>query len=53
MYDYVTYLLEEITRIRNMNAKDVDYSQFLPWNLSPELRKEMSIQTMSIKKKPF
>jgi len=53
MYDYVTYLLEEITSIRNMNAKDVDYSQFLPWNLSPGLRKEMSIQTMSMKKKPF
>jgi transposase len=53
MYDYVTYLLNEMTKIRNLNAKDVDYSQFLPWNLTPELRKEMSIQTMSIKKKPF
>ena len=53
MYDYVNYLLNEMTRIRNLNAKDVDYSQFLPWNLTPELRKEMAVETMSIKKKPF
>jgi len=53
MYDYVNYLLKEMTRIRDLNTKDVDYSQFLPWNLTPELRKEMAVETMSIKKKPF
>ena len=53
MYEYVTYLLGEMTRIRNLNVKDVDYKQFLPWNLTPELRKEMATETIPIKKKPY
>ncbi|MFA7018934.1 MAG: hypothetical protein WC239_08140 [Sphaerochaetaceae bacterium] len=44
------YLLKEITKIRPLVAATVDYSQFLPWNIPPELRQEMAVQTISIKK---
>lgn len=50
LYEYMSYLLKEITKIRSMARSAIDYSQFLPWNLTPELRKEMSINTISIKK---
>ncbi len=53
MYEYINYLLKEITKIRSQVASSVDYSKFLPWNMTPELRKKMSIDTISIKKKPF
>jgi transposase len=51
LYEYVTYLLKEITRIRSMPEGSVDYSRFLPWNLSPDLRKELEVQSISIMKK--
>jgi len=50
LYAYMHYLLKEITKIRPLVAATVDYSQFLPWNLTPELRQEMAVQTISIKK---
>jgi hypothetical protein len=46
------YLLKEMTKIRPLVAATVDYSQFLPWILTPELCQEMAVQTISIKKKP-
>jgi len=52
LYGYVTYLLKELTNIRALPASSIDYTQFLPWNLTPELRQEMAVQTISIKKKP-
>ncbi len=52
LYAYMNYLLKEMTKIRPLVAATVDYNQFLPWNLPPELRQEMAVQTISIKKKP-
>jgi hypothetical protein len=52
LYGYVTYLLKEMTAIRSMAANSVDYSRFLPWNLPPGLREELSVHSISIKKKP-
>ena len=51
LYGYVTYLLKEVTRIRSMPEGSVDYSRFLPWNLSSELRKELEVDSISIMKK--
>jgi len=51
LYGYVTYLLKEMTRIRGLAASSVDYSRFLPWNLTPDLREEMDVHSISIKKR--
>ncbi|MFA6682149.1 MAG: IS66 family transposase [Sphaerochaeta sp.] len=51
LYGYVTYLLREMTKLRSLKANSVDYSQFLPWNLTPKLREEMDVHSISIKKK--
>jgi transposase len=51
LYGYVSYLLGEMARIRSLSAGSVDYSQYLPWNLSPRLREEMAVHSISIKKK--
>ncbi|MGB4406459.1 MAG: transposase [Sphaerochaeta sp.] len=51
LHEYVTYLLKEVTKLRNLKANSVDYSQFLPWNLTPQLREELGVHSMSIKKK--
>ena len=51
LYGYVTYLLKEMTKIRSLSANSVDYSQFLPWNLTPDLREEMDVHSISIKKR--
>ncbi|MBI9096663.1 MAG: IS66 family transposase [Sphaerochaeta sp.] len=51
LYGYVTYLLREVTKLRSLKANSVDYSQFLPWNLTPKLREEMDVHSISIKKK--
>lgn len=51
VYGYVTYLLREVTKLRSLKANSVDYSQFLPWNLTPKLREEMDVHSISIKKK--
>jgi hypothetical protein len=53
LYGYVTYLLKEVTKIRTLKASSVDYSQYLPWNLTPLLREEMAVNSISIKKKPI
>lgn len=51
LYGYVSYLLGEMARIRSLSAGSVDYSQYLPWNLSPRLREKMAVHSISIKKK--
>jgi len=51
LYGYITYLLKEMTKLRSLNANSVDYSRFLPWNLTPKLREEMDVHSISIKKK--
>jgi len=51
LYGYVTYLLGEMAKLREMAANSVDYSRFLPWNLTPELREEMDVHSISIMKK--
>ena len=51
VYGYVTFLLKEMVKLRSLKANSVDYSQFLPWNLTPKLREEMDIHSISIKKK--
>lgn len=51
LYGYVTYLLKKMTKLRSLNANSVDYSQFLPWNLTPKLPEEMDVHSISIKKK--
>jgi hypothetical protein len=51
LYGYVAYLLKEMTRIRSLSANSVDYSRFLPWNLPPDLREQMDVHSISIKKK--
>lgn len=51
LYGYVTYLLKEITEIRSMPEGSIDYSRFLPWNLSPDLRKKLEVDSISIMKK--
>jgi hypothetical protein len=51
LYGYVAYLLQEITRIRSMPEAEIDYSKFLPWNLSPDLRKKLEVDSISIMKK--
>ena len=51
LHEYVTYLLKEVTKLRNLKANSVDYSQFLPWNLTPQIREELAVHSMSIKKK--
>ncbi len=51
LYGYVTYLLKEMTKIRSLKANSVDYSRFLPWNLTPHLRKELDVHSISIMKK--
>ncbi|MGB4406370.1 MAG: hypothetical protein WBI82_05875 [Sphaerochaeta sp.] len=51
VYGYVTFLLKEMVRLRSLKANSVDYSQFLPWNLTPKLRKEMDVHSISIKKR--
>jgi len=52
LYGYVAYLLREMTKIRSLSANSVDYSRFLPWNLPPDLREQMNVHSISIKKKP-
>ena len=52
LYGYVTYLLKEMTKIRSLSANSVDYSRFLPWNLPSDLRGQMDVHSISIKKKP-
>ena len=47
----MTSLLKEMTKIRSQVVSSIDYSQFLPWNLTPQLREEITIKTISIKKK--
>ncbi len=49
LYGYVTYLLKKMTWIRGLSANSVDYGQFLPWNLTPKLRKGLVIPVISIK----
>jgi hypothetical protein len=51
LHEYVTYLLKEVTKLRSLKANSVDYDQFLPWNLTPQLREELAVHSMSIKKK--
>lgn len=51
VYGYVTFLLKEMVKLRSLQANSVDYSQFLPWNLTPNLREEMAMPTISDKKK--
>lgn len=51
LHEYVTYLLKEVTKLRSLKASSVDYSQFLPWNLTPQLREDLGVHSMSIKKK--
>jgi transposase len=51
MYTYVEYLLKQVTLIRDLPARQVDYSLYLPWNLSPELREEFAVNTISVMKK--
>ncbi|MCF7934032.1 MAG: hypothetical protein K9L73_04505, partial [Spirochaetia bacterium] len=50
LYAYVAYLLGQMTLIRDMPAHQVDYSQYLPWNLSPELKVQMSVDTITRQK---
>ncbi len=52
LYAYVAYLLGQMTLIRDMPAHQVDYSQYLPWNLSPELKVQMSVDTITRQKDP-
>jgi len=51
LYDYVDYLLKQVTLIRDLPVGDVDFSKFLPWNLPPELITGMAVKTITIKKK--
>ncbi len=50
MYSYVDYLLKQMTLIRDVEIHEIDYSNYLPWNLSPELRDEMAVNTITIQK---
>lgn len=50
MYSYVDYLLKQMTLIRDVAVHEIDYSKYLPWNLSPELRDEMAVNTITIQK---
>lgn len=52
LHRYITYLLKEVTKLRSLKASSVDYSQFLPWNLTSQLRQELDVHSISIKKKP-
>lgn len=50
--NYVTYLLQEVTKMRKLDAQSVDYTRLLPWNLSQKLRGELAVRTFSQKLKP-
>lgn len=50
LYSYMAYLLKQVTLIRDMPKQDVAYSQYLPWNLSPDLKAEMAVNTISVRK---
>jgi transposase len=51
LYGYVTYLLKQMITLRSLTANSVDYSRFLPWNLTPHLREELGVHSISIMKK--
>lgn len=51
LYSYVDYLLKQVTLIRDMPIGEVDFNKFLPWNLPPDLRAELAVKTITIKKK--
>ena len=45
LHRYITYLLKEVTKLRSLKASSVDYSPFLPWNLTSQLRQELEAAT--------
>ena len=51
LYSYVAYLLKQVTLIRDLPIREVDFSKYLPWNLPPDLRAELSVKTITVKKK--
>jgi len=50
LYSYVAYLLKQVTLIRDLPIREVDFSKYLPWNLPPDLRAELSVKTITVKK---
>jgi hypothetical protein len=44
---YLRYLLEEMVKIREEKAKDINYAQYLPWELPEDIKKQMEIKTIS------
>jgi hypothetical protein len=50
LYSYVAYLLKQVTLIRDLPIREVDFSKYLPWNLPPDLRDELSVKTITVKK---
>jgi len=50
LYSYVAYLLKQVTLIRDLPNREVDFSKYLPWNLPPDLRAELSVKTITVKK---
>ena len=51
LYDYMDYLLKQVTLFRDLPANTVDFSSFLPWNLPPDLRAALAVKTITVKKK--
>ncbi|MCF7942237.1 MAG: hypothetical protein K9M84_11525 [Spirochaetia bacterium] len=46
LYAYVAYLAGQMTLIRDMRSHQVDHSQYLLWNRSPELKAHMTVYTI-------
>ena len=47
------YLLDIVSLMRDSLKSEVDYSKFLPWKLDKITRKELAVESMSIKFKKF
>ncbi len=50
LYGYMDYLLKQVTRIRDLPVQAVDFTTFLPWNLPLDLKEELAVKTITVKK---
>lgn len=50
LYSYIVYLLKQVTLIRDLPIREVNFSKYLPWNLLLDLRAELSVDTIKVKK---